>query len=231
MRLLLMSSAGNPPYECWGEEMRSFLGDPKKIGLITAANLFDEDLYFKGMATSLTQSKVGVGGEFVHIRPDLNWREALEGVQALMVPGGNTYALLMQLRRSGLLGVLREKILNGLPYIGSSAGSVVMGPNILTTNDWNVVGLTEFEAFGLVPFNINPHHFEGAISGAPNSESRDLRIGEFHKIWSNAVVGLEETAAIQVQNGKYSIVGQGRARIFERNQEAYWAVAGHDLFN
>ena len=34
----------------------------------------------------------------------------------------------------------------GMPYVGASAGSNVAGPTILTTNDWNVVGLDRFDA-------------------------------------------------------------------------------------
>lgn len=46
----------------------------------------------------------------------------------------------------------------GTPYIGSSAGSNIAGPNILTTNDWNVDGWTRLDALGIVPFNVNPHY-------------------------------------------------------------------------
>ena len=115
-----------------------------------------------------------------------------------MVPGGNTYALLNRLAQSGLLAALREQVRDGLPYVGSSAGANIAGPNILTTNDWNVVGSTHFNSLGLVPFNINPHYVERASSDAPHSETRDLRIREYHQIWSNPVVAVEETAVLRV---------------------------------
>ena len=76
-----------------------------------------------------------------------------------------------------------------MPYIGASAGSNVAGPNILTTNDWNVVALDRFEALGLVPFNINPHYRETDPVMAPFSETRDDRIREYHVVNANPVSG------------------------------------------
>jgi dipeptidase E len=64
--------------------------------------------------------------------------------------GGNTYALLARLRASGLLGAIRARVRGGMRYLGASAGSNVAGPNILTTNDWNVVALDRFDALGRV---------------------------------------------------------------------------------
>lgn len=55
--------------------------------------------------------------------------EALDGVDALYVAGGNTFALLDALRSSGADAVVTERVRAGLPYIGSSAGSIVAGPS------------------------------------------------------------------------------------------------------
>ena len=103
--------------------------------------------------------------------------------------GGNTYALLMRLRRSGLLAAIRRRVRAGLPYVGASAGSNVAGPTILTTNDWNVVGVPRFDALGLVGFNINPHYKEADPLMAAGSETRDDRIREYHVVNRNPVVG------------------------------------------
>ena len=55
---------------------------------------------------------------------------ALDGVDALYVAGGNTFALLHAIRSSGAERVLTDRVRSGLPYIGCSAGSIVAGPNI-----------------------------------------------------------------------------------------------------
>ena len=56
----------------------------------------------------------------------------------------------------GVLDVLRHKILDGMPYMGTSAGSNITGMTIGTTNDMPIVYPPSFEALGVLPVNINP---------------------------------------------------------------------------
>jgi dipeptidase E len=147
-------------------------------------------------------------------------------VEAVFVGGGNTYVLLKRLRQSGLLGTLRTAVEGGLSYAGASAGANVAGPNILTTNDWNVVGLTAFEALGLVPFNVNPHYLEADPAMAPGSETRDMRIAEYHTVRDNPVVGIEEGTMVRVEDGRAAVRGTGRAKLFRRGQAPVWVPAG-----
>jgi dipeptidase E len=116
-----------------------------------------------------------------------------------------------------------------MPYIGSSAGSNVAGPNILTTNDWNVVALDAFAALGLVPFNINPHYLETDPAMAAHSETRDERITEYHAVNANPVVGIEEGTALRVEDGVATVVGRGRVKLFERGHVPRWLGPGDRL--
>jgi dipeptidase E len=230
MRLLLIGATGSPFFEHCKQEMLNFLGPSKSVGFVSAANLFDEENYFRAVKERLAPA---VSRELVHVRWNSDWRDALNRIDAILVAGGNTYALLKRLYQSGMLDILRERVLNGLPYIGSSAGANVAGANILTTNDWNVVGLTKFESLGLVQFNINPHYAERAASDAPHSETRDLRILEYHQIWHNQVVAIEESAVLRVVDARISNVGKGRAKVFTRSDTnsdtKRWVEAGEDL--
>ncbi|MDM1404729.1 Type 1 glutamine amidotransferase-like domain-containing protein [Myroides marinus] len=48
----------------------------------------------------------------------------------IFVSGGNTFYLLQEMRRSGAEQLIKEQIALGKVYIGTSAGSVIMSPNI-----------------------------------------------------------------------------------------------------
>ncbi len=103
------------------------------------------------------------------------------------------------------------------------------GPNILTTNDWNVVALDRFGALGLVPFNINPHYKETDPAMAPYSETRDDRIREYHAVNANPVVGLEEGSWLVVQDGAVTADGGARVKLFRRGEEPVWYQPGDRL--
>jgi dipeptidase E len=86
---------------------------------------------------------------------------ALDGVDALYVAGGSTFALLDALRTSGADAVVAERVRAGLPYIGLSAGSVVAGPSIepvsLMDDPADAPGLTDLRGLGLTEAVVVPH--------------------------------------------------------------------------
>jgi len=207
-----------------------FLGPVRRVGFITAANLHDERAYFERVRSMWAPPPPeGAGLELVHIRWNARPLPALAGVEAVFMGGGNTYALLLRLRRSGLLPAIRRRVRAGMPYVGASAGSNVAGPTILTTNDWNVVGLPRFDALGLVGFNINPHYKEADPLMAAGSETRDDRIREYHVVNRNPVVGLEEGALVRVEGGRATALGTARIKLFRRGTAPVWFAPGARL--
>jgi dipeptidase E len=227
-RVLLHS--GGPLGPEGRREVAAFLGPARRLGFVTAANLHDESAYFERVRAALEPAPPeGAGLRLVHLRWNARPLPALAGVEAVFMGGGNTYALLMRLRRSGLLAAIRRRVGAGMPYVGASAGSNVAGPTILTTNDWNVVGLARFDALGLVGFNINPHYKEADPLMAPFSETRDDRIREYHVVNANPVVGLEEGSWVIVENGTVTVHGTARVKLFRRGQEPVFFRSGDDL--
>jgi phosphohistidine phosphatase len=93
----------------------------------------------------------------------------LDRAELLYIPGGNTYLLAQRLHAArikpdnpeagtaDLIPEIRRRVLAGLPLICFSAGSVLCGPDILTTNDFNDCACTAFEGLDLLPFNLNVH--------------------------------------------------------------------------
>lgn len=222
MRLLLISNSGRPMLWHCLQDIHHFLGSVRRVGYITAARLDDEEARFKTAAEALVQA--GITAE--HFRVDDALPVRLKQAEAVFVGGGNSFALLQRLRDSGMLALLAERVRGGMPYIGTSAGSNIAGPNILATNDWNVVGTARFDAMNLVPWTINPHYQESDPAMAPGSETRDQRIGEYLAVNSNPVLGIEEQTAVRVENQSAIVVGSGRAKLFLRGRAPRWLKAG-----
>jgi len=210
--------------------LAEFFGAARRVAFVTAANLHDEAAYFARIKAAVeAPPPAGAGLEALHLRWNDRPLGTLAGADALFMGGGNTYALLDRLRGSGLLDAINARVAAGMPYAGASAGSNVAGPNILTTNDWNVVGLGRFDALGLVPFNINPHYRETDPAMAPYSETRDDRIREYHAVNANPVVGLEEGGWVVAEAGAVTVRGAARVKLFRRGQEPVWYSPGDRL--
>ena len=231
MRVLLISNSGRPFLEHARPHIAGFLGGAvKRLAFVTAASLADEVAYYQRAQAALAPPPPdGVGVQVLHLRWDAEPLATLGRADAVFVGGGNTYALLKRLREGQLLEPIRARVQAGMPYIGSSAGANIAGPRILTTNDWNVVALDAFDALGLVPFNINPHYLETDATMAPGSETRDDRISEYHVVWDNAVVGIEEGTLVRVEDDAVTVQGRGRVKVFVRGKTPRWFTDGERI--
>ena len=231
MRVLLISNSGRPFLEHARPHIAGFLGGAvKRLAFVTAASLADEVAYYQRAQAALASPPPdGVGVQVLHLRWDAEPLATLGRADAVFVGGGNTYALLKRLREGQLLEPIRARVQAGMPYIGSSAGANIAGPRILTTNDWNVVALDAFDALGLVPFNINPHYLETDATMAPGSETRDDRISEYHVVWDNAVVGIEEGTLVRVEDDAVTVQGRGRVKVFVRGKTPRWFTDGERI--
>jgi dipeptidase E len=227
MRLLLISNSGNPFLDHCKDEISAFLGPVRSVAYVTAARLDDAEPRFQSARRAL--AAVGLVAD--HLEVDDFIIDRLHAARSVFVGGGNTYALLSRLRASRALDVLRDRVKGGLPYIGTSAGSNIAGPNILTTNDWNIVAATGFDAIGATPWNINPHYKESDPLMAAGSETRDQRIKEYMIINRKPVLALEEGAAVRVEGDVATIVGTARAKLFRPGAEPLWLQPGATVPN
>ncbi|MGD8377198.1 MAG: dipeptidase PepE [Acidobacteriota bacterium] len=146
-------------------------------------------------------------------------RRAVEEAEAIFIGGGNTFRLLARLYEVGLLEPIRRRVGEGMPYIGSSAGSNVACPTIKTTNDMPIVQPPGFEALGLVPFNVNCHYLDPDPGSTHKGETREQRIREFHEMNEPAVVGLREGAILRVAPPAVELGGRNGGRLFRRGAE------------
>jgi len=147
--------------------------------------------------------------------------EAIKEAQGIFTGGGNTFLLVSSLYRNKLIQVLRDVILNGTPYLGTSAGANIAGLTIQTTNDMPIVYPPSFKTLTIVPFNINPHYLDADNNSQHQGETREMRILEFHSINTQPVVGIREGSWLEIANNKIRLKGEFPARIFKAYQVPY----------
>ncbi len=137
------------------------------------------------------------------------------------IPGGNTFLLNHRLHICNILEYLRKKVSAGLPLIGFSAGTVLCGPNILTSKDMNTVKSHHFSGLNLSPFNFSCHYPEEEMARL----EKDEWLGEYHVFHENSVIMLADGAYLRV-NGKKTQLVQGPAWILRKGQEKQKLAAG-----
>ena len=147
--------------------------------------------------------------------------EGLTQAKGIFTGGGNTFLLVKMLHDLGLMSVLTNRVEAGTPYLGTSAGSNITGPNMKTTNDMPIVYPPSFEATGLIPFNINAHYLDPDPSSTHKGETRETRIKEFHKFNKQTVIGLREGSWLSVKGSEIKLKGSLSARVFEQEKKPY----------
>lgn len=218
MKLLLISNSTNPgePYLDYPKNnIRDFLGPVpvKALFIPYAAVTFSYDTYEQKVAERFRE----IGHDIISLHKFKNPVKAIKETQAVVVGGGNTWKLLKKIRENNLIKIVREKILGGTPYIGWSAGSNVACPTIRTTNDMPIVQPDSFEAFNLIPFQINPHYLDANPEGH-SGETREQRIEEFIKMNPGLyVVGLREGTMLIITDREVHLAGPRKARIFRKD--------------
>jgi dipeptidase E len=217
MRLLLISNSTNPgePYLDYPKyQIKDFLGPVpvKALFIPYAAVTFSYDAYEQKVSEKFRE----IDHQIISLHRFRDPVGAVREASAIIVGGGNTWNLLKNIRENNLIKAVRDKVFSGTPYIGWSAGSNVACPSVRTTNDMPIVQPDSFDAFNLIPFQINPHYLDANPAGHAG-ETREQRIEEFIEVNPDLyVVGLREGTMLIVTDKKMQLEGPRKARIFKK---------------
>lgn len=160
-----------------------------------------------------------------------NPEEAIQNAEGIFTGGGNTFLLVTQLYKHNIMQLLAEKVKNGTPYLGTSAGSNICGLSMQTTNDMPIIYPPSFQTLGLIPFNLNPHYLDPDANSLHMGETRETRIKEFHAFNAIPVLGLREGSWLEVKGNKITLKGALKARLFKQNETPKELETESDLSN
>lgn len=220
MRLLLLSNSANHgsgylDYAA-GQIIDHFSG-VKRILFIPFA-LHDQEEYWTIARKRFAKFDIEV--DRLQTGPDAP--AAVEQAEGLFVGGGNTFRLLYLMQRSRVIDPIRRRVAAGMPYMGSSAGTVVACPTIRTTNDMPIVFPQSFDALGLIPFQINCHYIDPDPASRHMGETRERRLLEFLEDNDAVVIGIREGAMLRIVRPerdaalRIELRGTAGARLFRR---------------
>lgn len=215
-KLLLISNSvsyGKGYLDHCEDAIVDFLGNIKSILFIPYAS-HDHDKYADFIYKRFKQ--MGIKVDSIHNMDPVG---AVNNAKAFFVGGGNTFRLLKTLNDLGLIKPVRDAVLRGTPYIGSSAGVNIVCPTIKTTNDMPIVFPGNFEAMNLLSFQINPHYINKDPKSKHKGETREERIREFLQENDMPVLGLYENSWIRVENDSMMLQGKNGAKLFEKDKK------------
>ncbi len=229
MNLLLISNSTNAGEEYLkypiAEIAKTLKGISEVVFIPYAAVTFSYDEYEAKVQARFNE--LGIKVKSIHHA--LNKRNFLRNAEAIVIGGGNTFALLKRMQEEDLLDMIHRRVKAGVPYIGWSAGSNVTCPTICTTNDMPIVQPESFRAIGLVSFQINPHYLDANPVGHAG-ETREQRILEYLEAnRSRYVVGLREGCMLRIDDNGIELIGSRPMRIFKKGMKTYEVQPGDDI--
>ena len=146
--------------------------------------------------------------------------DAVNNAKGIFTGGGNTFLLVSQLYSHKLISVIKNVVENGIPYFGTSAGSVITGVTMQNTNDMPIIYPPSFNTLGLLNFNFNCHFLDPDPNSTHMGETRETRINEYHTINATPVLGLREGSWLRLNGQKVILKGKLNARLFQQNKQA-----------
>jgi dipeptidase E len=216
------------PFFTWPKPwVKEFLGsDVKELVFIPfAAVTFSMDEYEDKVRGVFNE----MGYSITSLHRHDNKKQVIERTQGIVVGGGNTFALLSRMYEFNLLDLVRNRVQNGIPYIGWSAGANLASPTIMTTNDMPIIQPPSFRALDLIPCQINPHYHELKFENQGGETRRD-RLEEFLVLNpSRKVIGLPEGMLVQGKGNHFRLQGNGIAKLYESGKPVQELKADQEI--
>ncbi len=131
----------------------------------------------------------------------------LENTKILYISGGNTFYLLQELKHGKILDTIKDRISDGMIYMGESAGAMITSKNIeysqIMDNKEIATDLDNYEALDITDFYILPHNNE-----FPFAESTKETI----RVYGNKLnlLPLSNSEAVLIDGKDFVIKNNGR---------------------
>jgi len=134
-------------------------------------------------------------------------KNKLSKTECICISGGNTFYLLQELKKKNLIGLLYERIKEGLFYIGESAGAIIMSENIEYSQMMDDKSIAS-ELDDYTGVNVFEHYVLPHIGEYPFEESTQKILENYQDKIS--LVAINNSEAILVNDSGYTVVCESR---------------------
>lgn len=177
-------------------EIREYItSDIKKAGIITTASESEKgnDKHVPFLISTI--EAFGLTVDLIDI--EFESANKIMAYDLIYIMGGNPFYLLNFLKKGNFKEAFEALLLKGKIIIGSSAGSVVLGPSIELVYEFEPgmnekIGLRDFTGLGLTKIEICPHKAEFARDYTDFYK----RLAEYERIKCNEIELIENEEAI-----------------------------------
>lgn len=119
----------------------------------------------------------------------------IQNAETIFIAGGNTFYLLDKLKAQGLDKVLIDKISTGTPYIGESAGAIILSPDITYIKEMDdasfAPNLNVYTGLNVTDFSTLPHYLD-----IPFENETSIIFGEYYDKLDLITLNNQETISI-----------------------------------
>lgn len=168
----------------------------------TAADPYEDKWFVKKDKEKLRELGFNIVVLDLKEKNEENIRQALLSIDIIFVAGGNTFYLLEQTQKSGFDVVVKELIKKGIIYIGSSAGSIIVGPDIAPVKAFDEADkaqLASTKGLGLIDFVVLPHYGKEEYQFLYDGIMREYKD-------RYTLIPLTDNQMVVVENGNYQVV-------------------------
>jgi dipeptidase E len=184
--------------------------DTSLVFIPTASNVEvgDKDWFINDLINIKKQDFKSVAITDISAVPEHIWRPQIEEADVLFFEGGNTYHLMRCMNESGLTKLLPE-LLKSKVYVGLSAGSMVVAPDLNIRLSKVIYGeeaeKETMAGLGLVDFYFLPHLNNPYFATRIETNLK----GAMKEVATKTYV-LDDQSALKVLDGKVEFVGGGK---------------------
>ncbi|MCX6752130.1 MAG: Type 1 glutamine amidotransferase-like domain-containing protein [Candidatus Nomurabacteria bacterium] len=179
-------------------------GIPKgqmKIGYVTTASkgVSNTD-YIKIFKKQIEEDGYNLEEIDIENKTKKELKEFFKDKNVIHMEGGNTFYLLKAIKETGFDKIINELLSEGKVYIGTSAGSSIMGPTIgFSSHVPDNTSENKLISLNFVPFLIKCHY----------KDEQEKEYKEKLQIIEYPVKILRDGQGILVEDGEYTFMGDG----------------------